>query len=277
MTSSSPFDWLGRKLRGWAGNADRFYWGSGISDDVPALTYYLLISLAPFLLGLASIIALVTEGDTLLGDLTESLTRDLPPDLAEAILGLARDTYANSPLLLTLAIVGCLWTCGGGVGVLERCLSRLLGRDRWHPIITRLRHIGLAALLVAAVLAVITAGAFGAGLAAKFHLPLGGWAVPLLSLAVTLAVSYLLLRLAPRGGLTSRAAWAGAIPTALGLQVVPSLVGLYVNAASGLQAHRIFFLLVVLVLGCSLSAQTILIGAGLAARAERRLRGYQEM
>jgi len=45
-----------------------FYWGQGIADDVPALTYYLLLSLAPLALGLAAIQAL------LLKNVAEALT-----------------------------------------------------------------------------------------------------------------------------------------------------------------------------------------------------------
>ena len=38
-----------------------FYWGRGIADDVPALTYYLLLSLAPLALGLAAVQALLLK------------------------------------------------------------------------------------------------------------------------------------------------------------------------------------------------------------------------
>ena len=38
-----------------------FWWGQGIADDVPALTYYLLLSLAPFALGLAALEALLLK------------------------------------------------------------------------------------------------------------------------------------------------------------------------------------------------------------------------
>ncbi len=31
--------------------AFHFWWGQGIADDVPALAYYLVLSLAPFVLG----------------------------------------------------------------------------------------------------------------------------------------------------------------------------------------------------------------------------------
>jgi uncharacterized BrkB/YihY/UPF0761 family membrane protein len=46
--------------------ADRifaFYWGQGIADDVPSLTYYLVLSLAPVALGLAALEALLLEDD----------------------------------------------------------------------------------------------------------------------------------------------------------------------------------------------------------------------
>jgi len=36
-----------------------FWWGTGLADDVPALTYYLVLSLGPFALGLAAILAFI--------------------------------------------------------------------------------------------------------------------------------------------------------------------------------------------------------------------------
>jgi uncharacterized BrkB/YihY/UPF0761 family membrane protein len=42
-------------VRTVARRAFDFYWGTGIADDVPALTYYLVLSLAPVALGLAAL------------------------------------------------------------------------------------------------------------------------------------------------------------------------------------------------------------------------------
>jgi len=45
-------------IRRAADRVVQFYWGQGIADDVPALTYYLVLSLAPFALGVAALHAI---------------------------------------------------------------------------------------------------------------------------------------------------------------------------------------------------------------------------
>ena len=47
-----------RRAAGWVFD---FYWGQGIADDVPALTYYLLLSIGPFALGMAALEALLLD------------------------------------------------------------------------------------------------------------------------------------------------------------------------------------------------------------------------
>ena len=54
-----------------------FYWGQGIADDVPALTYYLLLSLAPLALGLAAVQALLLE-ERAVGDRGRRPAQPLP-------------------------------------------------------------------------------------------------------------------------------------------------------------------------------------------------------
>src|ERR687894_264746 len=87
-----------------------FYWGEGIADDVPALAYYLMLSLAPFALGVAAV------------------------------------------ALLVVAVVAMLWTTSGAIGVIERCLSRMLGGERHHIVLGRIRNMGLGAIVAAGVI-----------------------------------------------------------------------------------------------------------------------------
>ena len=103
-----------------------FYWGEGIADDVPALAYYLVLSLAPFALGLAALEALLLKDVLSAITVADQLNRFLPEALHEDIRWLVVGTRDNSPLLLALALFAMLWTTSGGIGVIERCLSRIL-------------------------------------------------------------------------------------------------------------------------------------------------------
>ena len=70
-----------------------------------------------------------------------------------------------------------------------------------------------------------------------------------------------------------RSAVVGAVPAAIAIQFVPALVGLYVGAAAGYAAVRLFLLLAVVLFGLYAIALVMLVGAGLAVRRELRARG----
>ena len=121
-----------------------FYWGQGIADDVPALTYYLLLSLAPFALGLAAVQALLLKNLLSAIEVADQLNRFLPDAVHGDITRLVLGTRSNSPQLLAVAVAAMLWTTSGAIGVIERCESRHargpapLDRHRPHP----QRHAG---------------------------------------------------------------------------------------------------------------------------------------
>jgi len=135
-----------------------FYWGQGIADDVPALTYYLLLSLAPLALGLAAIQALLLKNVLSAIEVADQLNRFLPNAVHGDITRLVLGTRSNSPQLLAAAVAAMLWTTSGAIGVIERCESRLLGAPRHSIIFGRIRNVMLGAG-VALMIAVASAGA----------------------------------------------------------------------------------------------------------------------
>jgi membrane protein len=249
-----------------------FYWGLGIADDVPALTYYLLLSLAPFALGLAALQALLLDNVLSAIEVADQLNRFLPDAVHEDITRLVLGTRDNSPLLLGLAVVTMLWTTSGAIGVVERCESRVLNAPR-HGIVTgRLRNMLLGAG-VALMVAAASAGAPVIGDAAD-TLDLRG-ALPS---GVLLAVNTLgsifvfaaIYRWAPRAHLRWRSAAVGAIPAGIAIQAVPALVGLYVGNFVGFAAVRLFLILAIVLIGLYVMATVILVGSGLAVKRELR-------
>ena len=123
----------------------QFYWGQGIADDVPALTYYLVLSLAPFALGLAAIEALLLNDVVGAIEVADQVNRFLPEAVHGDIRRLVIGTRDNSPLLLLLAVVAMLWTTSGAIGVIERCESRMLDCSRHDVVTGRLRNVLLGA------------------------------------------------------------------------------------------------------------------------------------
>ena len=140
-------------MRSLARRTFAFYWGRGIADDVPALTYYLVLSLAPVALGLAALEALLLSDTQSALNVADGLNRFLPDAVHSDIRHLVTGTRDNSPLLLAIAMATMLWTTSGAIGVIERCESRILECER-HGIVTgRLRNMALGAGIAIMVLA----------------------------------------------------------------------------------------------------------------------------
>src|SRR4051812_39683246 len=122
-----------------------FYWGEGIADDVPALTYYLLLSLAPLALGLAAVQALLLKNLVSAIEVADQLNRFLPDAVHGDITRLVLGTRSNSPQILAVAVATMLWTMSGAIGVIERCESRMLEAPRHSIVAGRIRNLVLGA------------------------------------------------------------------------------------------------------------------------------------
>jgi membrane protein len=261
----------------WSGprRAFDFYWGQGIADDVPALAYYLVLSLAPFALGLAALEALLLKDVVSAISVADQLNRFLPEALHDDIRSLVVGTRNNSPLLLSLALFAMLWTTSGGIGVIERCLSRILDVPRHHIFFGRIRNLGLGALVAVAVILASLSISVVTNLSYDLR-PGQGFPGPMILVFNALGSMFVfatIYRYAPLTKVSWRSALLGGIPGGLGIQAVPAIVGLYVSAAAGFAAVQLFLLLAIMLLGLYIVAVLLLVGAGIAGRAERRAWG----
>jgi uncharacterized BrkB/YihY/UPF0761 family membrane protein len=261
-------------VRTFARKGFAFYWGRGIADDVPALTYYLVLSLAPVALGLAALEALLLSNTQAALNVADGLNRFLPDAVHSDIRHLVTGTRDNSPLLLAIALASMLWTTSGAIGVIERCESRILECDR-HGIVTgRLRNMALGAGIAIMVIAA-SAGAPVIGDAADaldVRRTLPGWLLVVINTVGSIFVFALLYHWARGVWSTRRASLLGAVPAGIAIQAVPSIVGLYFGAGAGFAAVRLFLLLAVIVAGLYIIALVTLVGAGIAVTYELRRR-----
>jgi uncharacterized BrkB/YihY/UPF0761 family membrane protein len=251
-----------------------FYWGRGIADDVPALTYYLVLSLAPVALGLAALEALLLSNTEAAINVADGLNRFLPDAVHGDIRNLVLGTRDNSPLLLALALASMLWTTSGAIGVIERCESRILDCDR-HGIVTgRLRNMALGAGIAIMVLAASGAAPVigDAADALDIRRTLPGALLVIVNTLGSILVFALLYHWAPRSRPNWRACLLGAVPAGIAIQAVPSIVGLYFGAGAGFAAVRLFLLLAVIIAGLYIIALVTLVGAGVAVTYELRRR-----
>jgi membrane protein len=252
-----------------------FYWGEGIADDVPALTYYLVLSLAPFALGLAAMEALLLKDVLSALQVADQLNRFLPATLHDDIRRLVLGTRDDSPLLFGVAIIAMLWTTSGAIGVIERCLARITGGPRHHIIVGRLRNMLLGGLVAVAVilasLSISVVSDFSLRLRSGSGLP--GPGILVFNTLGSIVVFAAIYRYAPLGRISWRSALKGGVPAGIAIQAVPAIVGLYVSAAAGFAAVQVFLLLAIVLLGLYIVALAMLVGAGLAGILERDRNG----
>ena len=258
----------------WSGprRVFHFYWGQGIADDVPALAYYLVLSLAPFALGLAALEALLLKDVVSAISVADQLNRFLPEALHDDIRRLVVGARHNSPLLLALALFAMLWTTSGGIGVIERCLSRILDVPRHNIVLGRVRNLALGALVAVAVILASLSISVVTDLSYELR-PGHGFPGPMILVFNALGSMFVfatIYRYAPLTKMRWRSALLGGIPGGLAIQAVPAIVGWYVSAAAGFAAVQLFLLLAIILLGLWIVALLLLVGAGIAGRAERR-------
>jgi uncharacterized BrkB/YihY/UPF0761 family membrane protein len=105
------------KLRRAVGEAIGFYWGSGLSNDVPALAWFLLASLVPLALGITALAAVVLGDYAKAQMVAERLSQVLPHNVHEQVVQLILRTHRDSPLL----ILGRSSACSGRPRVPSAC------------------------------------------------------------------------------------------------------------------------------------------------------------
>ena len=107
----------------------------------------------------------------LLGDYAQAqalaarASRVLPQDLHDQIVQLILRTKRDSPLLIAGSIVSMLWITSGAVGVLQRCVTRLLGLPGTGIVRGRLRNLRVAAALTTLIVLMVLVASAGTGIA----------------------------------------------------------------------------------------------------------------
>jgi len=244
------------------------YWESGLCDDVPALAWFLLSSLVPLALGLTALAAVVLGDYAHAQALAARATGVLPRDVHDQIVQLVLRTKNDSPLLIAGSLVAMVWVSSGAVGVIERCLSRLLNRERMGPVLGKLRNLGLAAALALVILLLVLGASAGTGLVDRLDInaSLVRVAVPLVSLAVIVAFCAGLYRVMSGGAVTWRSAFAGGALGGSFLLVTPTAAGYYMRMTADRTPVGVFLVLAGVLFTCYLVALALLLGAGVTAR-----------
>jgi len=246
------------------------YWESGVGDDVPALAWFLLSSLVPLALGLTAVAAVVLGDYARAQALAAHVSQVLPQDVHDQVVELILRTKRDSPLLIVASIAGMLWVCSGAVGVIGRCLSRLLSSPGAGVVIGKLRNLAVVAGLTILIVTLVLAASAGTGLAHRLGLdtPELRVAIALLSLATTVLICAAMYWVLAARALRWRAALAGGLAGGLLLELTPTVTGYYLRVVAGRTPVQLFLMLAGVLVTCYLAALALLLGVGIAARVQ---------
>ncbi len=246
------------------------YWGSGVSGDVPALAWFLLSSLVPLALGVTALAAVVLGDYAHAQQLAARMSDVLPKDAHDQVVDLILRTKRDSPLLIAASIIGMVWMCSGIVGVLDGCLTRLLGRGGGGMVRRKLRNLAVSAMLTTAIVLMVIAASAGTGLVRRLHLDatLIRLVVPLVFLTVMLLLVGSVYLVLAGGSLRWRAALAGSAVSSVFLLATPTAAGYYLRLVAGRTPVELFLMLAGVLFTCYLASTGLLLGVGVTARVE---------
>jgi uncharacterized BrkB/YihY/UPF0761 family membrane protein len=254
---------VGRELIG-------LYWESGVSADVPALAWYLLSSLVPLALGLTALAAVALGDYAQAQALAARVARVLPKDVHDQIVALVLRTKKDSPLLIAGAIVGMVWTSSGSVGVIDRCLSRMLSIKGPNPVVGKLRNIGVAFGVAVLVVVLVLLATTGTGLVDRLHVnaTLVRVGLPLLLLAVIVLICASVFRVLGGDRVSRHAALSGAGVSGVILLITPTVAGYYTREVANNTPVKLFLVLAGVLFTCYIVALGLLLGAAVVARVQ---------
>lgn len=232
------------------------------------MAWFLLASLAPLALGITAVAAVLLGDYRQAQALAERVSQVLPKDVHDQIVALILRTQRDSPLLIVGSIAGMLWTSSGAVGVLSRCLSRMLARPGEGVVIGKLRNLGVAGSLTTLMVLMVVVASAGTGLVGRLHVSssLIRVAVPVVSIAVTVMFCAGAYRVLAGGLMRWRAALAGGLVGGLILEATPTAAGYYLRYVAGGTPVELFLMLSGVLITCYLAALALLLGAGVAVR-----------
>ncbi|HMJ34242.1 MAG TPA: YihY/virulence factor BrkB family protein [Baekduia sp.] len=256
------------RTRRLTADAVELYWGTGLCDDVPALSWFLAVALVPLALGMTALASIALGDYAQAQAVAERAAGVLPPDVRDQLVQLILRTESDSGWLLAASVAGMVWTSSGAVGVIERVMSRLLQRERFGPLTGKARHLGLAGAVVVTIVLMALAASKVTGLRVRLGLD-GAGAQVLVTAGATLASAVVcagLYRFSPRDGIPWRAAMTGALPAAVALQLIPTAVAFYLRLVAGRTPVQVFLVLAGVLFTCYVAALVLLLGSAVAAR-----------
>jgi uncharacterized BrkB/YihY/UPF0761 family membrane protein len=134
----------------------------------------------------------------------------------------------------------------------------------------KLRNIAVAGAVAVLVVLMVLAASAGTGLVKRLELDpvLTRVSVPIISIALAATVCAGVYRFLARDGLDWRSAFIGGLVGGVLLDVTPTATGYYLRFVAGRTPVGVFLVLAGVLATCYLVAISLLLGAGVAVRAQ---------
>lgn len=261
----------GHKLWHTAREAVIFFWNSGLSNEVPALAWFLLASLVPLALGITAVAAIILGDYTRAQAVAARLAEVLPHDVHEQVVQLILRTHRDSPLLIAASIAGMLWTSSGAVGVLQRSLAPLVQTPGRSAVLGKLRNLGVAGGVAVLVVIMVLVGSAGTGVVRELgvNAVLTRVLVPAVSIALTSLICAAVYWVLSDHGAGWRPVLLGGLTGGVLLQLTPTATGYYLRYVAGSTPVELFLMLTGVLITCYLASMALLLGAAVTIRLQQ--------
>ena len=215
------------------------YKNDGVSEVAAQLTYYLILSIFPFIITLLQIIRFTPLGDL---NVVEGLLINLPLETQELLTSIIKDVLSSSgTTLLSIGVVGAIWSASNGLMSLIKAVNRAYDLSESRPYWKlKLLSVVMTLALIVVILLSLTVNVFESLLFNNyivgyfpnsefiFSLVQGG--IVILSIIFILTLLY---KFSPsikeNVNITFKESFPGGIFAALGILVSSKLFSLYVD------------------------------------------------
>jgi uncharacterized BrkB/YihY/UPF0761 family membrane protein len=254
-----------------------FFWGSGLSNEVPALSWFLLASLVPLALGITALAAVILGDYAKAQAVAGRLSQVFPHDVHEQVVQLILRTHRDSPVLIAASIAGMLWTSSGAVGVLRRSFSPL-GEAQGHSAVSgKLRNLGVAGGVTVLVVIMVLVASAGTGVVRELGVNplLTRLLVPAASIALTSLICAAVYWVLSEHRTGWRPVLLGGLTGGVLLQLTPTATGYYLRYVAGSTPVELFLMLTGVLITCYLASMALLVGVAVTMRLQlaRQARG----
>lgn len=217
------------------------YRDDDISNLSAQLSFFILLSMFPFLLFLLSILS-YTPVSAL--EFTENIIKLMPADVGSFISGVIKEMVnARSTVLLSLGAIITIWGASGGISALSRGLNKAYDNNETRSFIkiklmSVFFTIGIAVLIIITLLFMIFGGIIGSFISELLAYPpafMAFWgplryAIPIFIMFLTFSLLYIFV---PCCKIKAREVLPGAMFTTIGWIVISLLFSFYVNNFTG--------------------------------------------